>query len=441
MFPFPRQYPYCPIDALPDLLYNAAYHLHREDTDIPPGVLLTDAIAASAAAVHLSYDVAGPDGRLMPCTINTLAVCRSGLGKGGSYWGFFAPFYQLEAEAGDGSLLLQEVSYRGLMDSVVGKGRNVSIQHEDGASFLDGPLLNDFPDKLTQLWSGKPPVKHKVRGVSLAARDARCSLGMRIQPKIFYPFLIKTSSKTFVQGLWPRAIAACHDPAKFNEPLARFPPPSAAGLTLVTFQDRLKALLLLASERANDGQLERARLVLDESAAAFLIGLKYWLKEWGSEYDDVEEARDRVWENTLRLGAVFHVMCAHQNTAIGLEMVERAWTIVEWSLTQHRKIFVDAIAKPVASAKATRPLTAVRTTSRARPAQKAQLLLLRIEEIAAERGEEWVSLDEAGSRANLTGNALKRVAQRLEHDGRLNTRVQRSQLCCRLQRYTSTGTL
>jgi hypothetical protein len=437
MYPFPRPHDQCPIDALPDLLYNAAYHLHRQERDIPPGVLLTDAIAAAGAAVHLSYDVAGPDGRLMPCTINTLAVCRSGLGKGTSYHGFFEPFYKFEEREGGEELLLQEVSYRALAEALHGTGRNVSIQHEDGESFLDGPLVKKYPDKLTQLWSGKPPIKHKVRSISLEARDARCSFGMRIQPKIFYPFLIRTGSKTFVQGLWPRAIAACHDPDKFDDPTTELAPPSAPGLTLKTFHDRLTTLLSFASERATDGQLVRKPLGLDESATAFMLELKYWLKEWGSEYDDVEEARDRVWENTLRLGAVFNVMCAGDQEGITLEMVQRAWDIVEWSLSQQRKIFIKAITPTVPAQKAVLP----RAPDKARPVQDAQLLMEWIEKVASRQGDDWASVREVEELSGLAGRRLTTAWKRLGFEGRVVRHLRRGQACVRLLRYPNRGAL
>ena len=439
MYPFPRYRPYCPIDALPDLLYDAAYHLHRQEPDIPPGVLLTDAIAAAAAAVHLSYDVAGPDGRLMPCTINTLAVCRSGLGKGTSYHGFFKPFYDFEND-GDGSeLLLQEVSYRALTEALHGAGHSVSIQHEDGDSFLENPLLKKYPDKLTQLWSGKPPIKHKVRGVSLEAKDARCSFGMRIQPKIFYPFLIRTDRKTFVLGLWPRAIAVCYDPAKFNEPSIVLPLPSGVpGLN--PLHDRLRVLLARARERSSNGEVARQPLALDDSAAAFMVELKYRIKQWGSEYDDIEEARDRAWENTLRLGAVFHVMCGDQEL-ITLEMVQRAWDIVEWSLSQHRKIFVQAIASPSAAPKSVLSLTPVQVASKARPAQDAQLLKEWIEKVTDRQGDDWVSVREVEELSGLAGRRLATAWKRLEFEGMVVRRLRRGQACVQLLRYPSLGVL
>ena len=439
MYPFPRHHPYCPIDALPDLLYDATYHLHRQEPDIPPGVLLTDAIAAAAAAVHLSYDVVGPDGRLMPCTINTLAVCRSGLGKGTSYHGFFEPFYDFEND-GDGSeLLLQEVSYRALTETLHGTGRSVSIQHEDGDSFLENPLLKKHPDKLTQLWSGKPPIKHKVRGASLEAKDARCSFGMRIQPKVFYPFLIRTDSKTFVQGLWPRAIAACYDPLKFDEPRIVFPRPSGVP-GLKTLHDRLGALLAQARERTRNGELAREPLALDDSAAAFLVELKYRIKQWGPEYEDIAEARDRAWENTLRLGAVFHVMCGDQEL-ITLEMVQRAWDIVEWSLEQHHRIFVEAIASTPPGSQLSRSGTPVRPPGKARPVDDAQELHYWIERIESRQVDEWVNLSCAAKLAGLSGRRLATARERLRFEGLLVEQVRGGECYVRLQRYRSTGAL
>ena len=89
---YPRQFHFCPIEALPDLLYNAAYEVRTIEDGVPAESLLTDAIAAGAAAVQRAYDIQGLDRRTMPTTMNTAALVPSGFGKGTSFTFFFQVF-------------------------------------------------------------------------------------------------------------------------------------------------------------------------------------------------------------------------------------------------------------------------------------------------------------------------------------------------------------
>lgn len=405
---------------------------------------MTDAIGAGAGTVHMTYDVAGPDGRQMPCTINTVAVCGSGVGKGTSYIGFFKPFYDFEAEHGsedqECELLLQECSFRALAGALHGNGRNLSIQEEDGQGFLHSDLIKKHPDKLTQGWSGNPPIKYKVHRVSLSAREARCAFGMRIQPEIFYPFLIKTKLATVVQGLWPRAIAACYDPDNFHEPAVSLVP-RAGGADLENFHKTVSSLLTRAEERARSGQLTREVLKLDKDATAFMLELKDRLRRWKkTEYADVHRAANRASENTLRLAAVFQVMC-EGGGPIRVEMVYRAWEIIQWSLSQHRKIFVQAIAMEVNKSKAPKPARQIARPKKSRPAQHAQTLKDRIGEVSWKEGSDWVSVEKVELLSGLSPRALSTAWARLRFDGEVATKFLRSRLCVRLLGYPSQGTL
>ena len=415
MHPFLSQHLHCPIEALPRPLYEVAYRVYRQNPKVPMGVLLTDALAAAGDAVHRSHDVIALDGESMPCTINTLSVCRSGLGKGRSYSAFFKPFYDFEAEHPDSPLLLEEVSYRALAEALHGTGRNIAIQYEDGHSFFDTDLFKKKLTRLTALWSGKPPLKHTVYRTSLVGRDARCSLGMRIQPKIFYPFLVMTKNDSFVIGLWPRAIASCHDPERFEEPVVFMRGPTGIPST-AAFEDRVRSLLDLAASRAAAGETDRLKVRLGREAAAFMVGLQHWLGQRGEDYADIVEAFDRAWENTLRLGAVFHVMCG-AGDAIEREMVERAWSIVHWSLTQQRKIFVQAIAPPQKPSRTAPSPTRPKPARELRPVQDARLLMASIEEVARRLGTEWIEAQLAEDLTDLAGKRLATAWKRLEFEG------------------------
>lgn len=119
-------------------------------------------------------------------------------------------------------------------------------------------------------------------------------------------------------------------------------PASWPGGGLTELHRRLKDLMDKADKEQATGELIRDKIVLGDEAKAFMAALKYRLKGWRETYYDeqIEPAVNRAWENTLRTAAVFQIVCG-EGTEISLEMVQRTWAIVQWSLTQHQMIFVE----------------------------------------------------------------------------------------------------
>lgn len=340
----------CPIDALPDLMYDAACEIGRI-TEAPAEVLLTDAIAVASLAVSLRHDVRGFDGRTLPTSIFTAALARSGAGKGQSMIQFFKAFKEdtkerlrrqlasaQPAKTNDG-LILEEITLPALMDRLHGIGKACSLQLEEGQRFIR--MMLDLDAILSQLWSGDPPIERIVKGASRTALDARLCISFRIQPLLFYKDLIKDRGKTYAQGLWPRFLLACYDMDRFPAPQPAMSPRSIG----TKHNDRLQAALkeLVDQAQGCPGDSPRAMVELSKDAAVRMRMLKEQIKHFcPAHYKAIGPSVSRAWENTLRLAAVFHVVCGEAGQ-ISLEMVERAWTIIEWSLTQHYLVFVEAV--------------------------------------------------------------------------------------------------
>lgn len=370
--------PACPLDALPDLLYSAACEIGQL-TEAPAEVLLTDAIAAASLAVCLRHDVRGFDGRTMPTSIFTAALARSGIGKGQSMAQFFKFFNEdtkskLRQELATGEpaqtdeeLILEEVTLPALMDRLHGTGKSCSIQLEEGERFIQTMLK--MGNILTQLWSGDPPVKRRTKGRNRIAMDAHLCIGFRIQPQLFYQDLLKDGGRTYEQGLWARFLLACHDKERFPTPQ----PPLTLRDSGADHNDRLQAALKELINLAQQclGDSPRVAVELSKDAAVRMRMLKEQIKHFcPAHYKAIGPSVSRAWENTLRLAAVFHVVCGEAGQ-ISLEMVERAWTIVDWSLTQHYMVFVQAVRSiPAQKAASVDSARAPRKATRAEDARR-----------------------------------------------------------------------
>lgn len=358
---FPNLHPVCPIDLLPEPLRGAVlYAITKMGT--PPAVALTDGLAAAGAVVHCGFDCVTPDGDSLPATLNTCVVAPSATGKGRSIKLFFRHFLNSHKQRKPRSIerngrgdpltparkplveaMVNNISVRRLIQELDGVGMNLTIQREEGASFLTTDLFKHGTDALTQVWSGDPPLDHFVMGAELVAVDARVSLGFRIQPDLMYDYLRHSGRLSYKLGFWPRAIAGCHDPERFPEN-ERYRPNFFRSGTARPFHDRVEELAASINSLREPGGVDRIGMELGVEATAFMLELGLRMKSWTPNYyQDIREAAGRAWENTLRIAVVLHVFCVGAGK-VSLDMVECAWAIAEWSLSQHRLIFIEAIS-------------------------------------------------------------------------------------------------
>ena len=365
LFPHPR--PCCPVDALTDPLREAVlYAIVKKG--VPPAIALIDAIAAISAVVHCGYDCVTPDGDLMAASIYTLTSAPSVTGKGTSYRVFFRHFTQTQkremAERAKPKLvktnpleasvntrespnvtlveaLVSEMTYYALLQALHGHGRNVAIQDEDAASFFESELFKSKLSRLTQAWSGNPPLSRAFHSKELFALDARCSIGLRTQPGILDEVPRSRLQLAINVGFFPRFIVGCHDPYRFpmNESYHVY---QAGQPSDNAYQARMTSLALIINSRNLTGYAGRVRVELDTDATAFMHELSWRMKQWMNTcYADIREAAGRAWENTLRLAVDLHVFCLGDGK-VSREYVERAWAVIEWSLSQHRLIFIES---------------------------------------------------------------------------------------------------
>lgn len=353
---FPNLNPICPIDVLPEPLLSAVFYAikHKE---VPAICALTDALGAAGALVHCGYNCLTEDGDTLPATINTCAVAPSATGKGKSMRFFYSHFIKAkksrvsEVPPTDSRIpvverFVETITFRALMDNLNGQGMNLTIQREDGHGFLTTDLFKNNTDSLAQLWSGDPPLGHSVHGLELIAADARCSFGFRIQPDLMYDHFKGRKRLSYKLGFWPRTIAGCHDPERFplNDTYLPFfiPETDPAG-----YVQRFEELAKEINDRTASVGSCRIEVPLSIEAKAMLLEIKFRMRGWLSTYyADIRESAGRAWENTLRLAVVLQVFCVGHGP-VSQDMVARAWAIVEWSLSQHRLIFVEAIRPAV----------------------------------------------------------------------------------------------
>lgn len=126
-------------------------------------------------------------------------------------------------------------------------------------------------------------------------------------------------------------------------------------------------------------------------------------------------------ENTLRVAVVLHVFCIGEGK-VSRDYVERAWAIVEWSLSQHQLIFVESprLALCTGPAVHAAPMRLLRASQPKppkprRPHQDAQWFLDCLGQLLRRQGA--VTVREVNQLAALSGRRLATVLKWLELEG------------------------
>jgi hypothetical protein len=141
------------------------------------------------------------------------------------------------------------------------------------------------------------------------------------------------------------------------------------------FQHRVQELAGQINIRNQSGFAGRIRIELDTNAKAFMLELGHWMSGWLSiYYADIREAAGRAWENTLRVAVVLQVFCGEESK-VSRDMAERAWAIVEWSLSQHRLIFAEPGFTTTMKSVQKKQFAIPKAIRKPRPLQDAQWVL------------------------------------------------------------------
>ena len=223
-----------PIEKLPTPFYEAVVDVHRR-TDAPPETVTADTFAIASTTTQQRYKLQGPNGNVMPTSQNTLSLAPSASGKGESYRCLMTwpAHFDIDESAlalkkiSIGDLILQNESYTSLIDRLDGHHNSVSIQLEDGYSFLTGPMMKpDVISYQTQAWSGASSIRFgRHRNVKHAVEPC-LTIGLRLPPDLFYDFNKRNKGECEKLGLWGRSLVFCHDPERFRiQPW--YPPDSA----------------------------------------------------------------------------------------------------------------------------------------------------------------------------------------------------------------------
>ena len=350
MHELPRFNSKVPLDALPSPLYEIAqWALH--ETGAHPANVLTDILACASTATHGCFELKLRTGKPMPLSLITIMLMKTGGSKGRCYDYCMGPIIDRDVSrlgnmqtpgsrsTGDGLLLISNPTYAALMDRLRGHERCVSFQAEEGKTFFRGQVA-DVLDVVTQLWSGNAIVGDEKHGETMLALKARFSCGVRIQDDIFWPIQLRNNDELRSIGFCGRAIVGWaemepHEPTNAKLSPAVFKDPMPA------YAESLNSILDEADGRREAGSIVRIQLQLSPEAERFTDDVKRHIDtSLHHEYAEIQDAARRAWENTVRIAGIFHVVCGCQGK-ISVEMAERAWQIVRWSLGQFQLIFVE----------------------------------------------------------------------------------------------------
>jgi len=343
---------------------SAIVEVHQK-TGAPLEIVILVALSAMSTALH-GVAIRTPNGRWMPASVYCMGigppVCAKSAAMG-EFYKFIRDFDSSLAERRASKdewqnhpafrdILQQDATWASLLEALDGRGNGLTIVDDDCFDLLKSDVMRRR-GKLNRFFDG--PVKESLirrDHEPLVAYYPSVGICCLTQPDIYADHLISTRFADRKSGLASRFLYAHTLEGRVPE-LPNLPTPSLNEIhTLATWflEQRLQRLLA--------GNNERVELCLSPEAEFHWAQIKQNIDlRMAGDFRFVQDSAGRATEKTWRIAALLH--CFHSApipatpteplppiSPIPPEIIDAAWRIVDWSMTQFYKVFPPPTPKP-----------------------------------------------------------------------------------------------
>lgn len=433
------------MNALPDFLRIQVSAL-VDATGAHPALALSTLLSGMAAGVHGRYLVQRENGDTDTLGLYMMILSGRTTGKSSVFRLVYEPHkaevltryraFKLAKQAarkqcrpeedpmidpGSGSArfrehLLQDVTKRGLLESLEGIGESVSIAAHDGESVLKTPLFRQNLSTLNELYDGKNASGIRRSGGELTfALDSSVNVLAMTQPEIARELYEYHGERARQIGFDARCLYAVVPPMR-PHPVSSH---DQAVACLAPYYERARTHLAVRLMRLEAGITDREVLVLSGEAGQLWTRLvSDHDQRYGGHYCHFQDAADRTPQNARRLAANIHAYSVDPGD-ISSEALYAGWMISQWFLMEFSCAFPRAQILAVKSAKLT-----PREKQQVRENEDCQLIIERIHSLCQLLGTESVSKDKVFARSGLYNARFRTAVTRVIDEGHvLETRV------------------
>jgi hypothetical protein len=234
-------------------------------------------------------------------------------------------------------LMYSNASPSALLRSLYENWQSASLSSDEAGGIFNGQVLADLA-MINKLWEGGTIHVERIDSESFILRDARLTLSLMVQPKVFRKYLERRGDEARAIGLFARCFICCPISSLGTRFIGHVPP---VWQHLPKFHARVTELLEQNMLELEDTEFTRRTLAFSPDAKQLWINAFNEVESYlypGEYFADIADYGAKFGENLARLAALFHFFEGEQGD-ISYETTNRALAICRWYMTEFKRLF------------------------------------------------------------------------------------------------------
>lgn len=222
---------------------------------------------------------------------------------------------------------------------------SASLASDEAGGIFNGQAMNDLA-MLNKLWEGGTVHVERIDSESFVLRNARLTLALMVQPKVFQKYLERRGDEARAIGLFARCFICCPISSVGTRYLGHVAP---VWQHLSKFHARITELLEQNLAELTDPEFTRQTLYFSPDAKQLWINAFNEVESYlypGQYFADIADYGAKFGENLARLAALFHYFDG-QTGEISYETTNRAFAVCKWFMSEFKRIFSSDSELPV----------------------------------------------------------------------------------------------
>lgn len=242
-------------------------------------------------------------------------------------------------------MMYNNASPAAILRSLYGNWPSASLSSDEAGGIFNGQALGDLA-MINKLWEGGTIHVERIDSDSFILRNARLTLALMVQPKIFRKYLERRGDEARAIGLFARCFICCPVSSLGTRFIGHVPP---VWQHLPMFHARITELLEQNLLELEAPEFTRPTLEFSPDAKQLWVNAFNEVESYlypGQYFADISDYGAKFGENLARLAALFHFF-GGETGEISYETTNRALAICRWFMEEFKRLFASAPALPL----------------------------------------------------------------------------------------------
>lgn len=234
-------------------------------------------------------------------------------------------------------IMYNNTSPAAILRSLYENWPSASLSSDEAGGIFNGQALGDLA-MINKLWEGGTIHVERIDSDSFVLRNARLTLALMVQPKIFRKYLDRRGEEARAIGLFARCFICCPISSIGTRFIGHVPP---VWQHLPKFHARISELLEQNFLELEAPEFTRPTLEFSSDAKQLWINAFNDVESClypGRYFSDISDYGAKFGENLARLAALFHFF-GGETGEISYETTNRALAICRWYMEEFKRLF------------------------------------------------------------------------------------------------------